>query len=342
MSSPKALFILTGNRDKASSRVRGFWIAEKLRCLGGRYHIQTKHSKLSLLKLFIIVPFFDSVIFQKVYSRYHIYLMMWADFLGKKTYLDIDDAPSRTQNPTTLRNFAKMVKMSDSVWCGSYNLMEYVNHIDQNKAIYIPTSVKIGNYPIDTNIGKDSTKKILVFGWIGNGKHYRDDLIRLLVPAFAEISKRYRVRFKLIGACGEKMLYKAFEAIENLELEMIDHLDWGKDMIIADALSDVDVGLYPLLPKEFNKFKCGFKALEYMAMGLPVISSNVALNKDIVLHKETGYLVDTKQEWVEAMELLIKSPKLRNKMGKKGRNVVKEKYSVQKTAFRIKELLKVN
>ena len=76
-----------------------------------------------------------------------------------------------------------MVRLSTNVFCGSDNLIKLVNSIAKNKAIFIPTSVKIENYrPIQNNNFK------VCIGWIGNGKHYQQDLLQLLVEPLKILS----------------------------------------------------------------------------------------------------------------------------------------------------------
>ena len=321
------LFILTGDRSKASSRVRSFWIAEELELLGCRCNLTWDNSKFNILKLAFEVLKYDAVIFQKTYSRYHLLLLLWAKLLGKKVFLDIDDAPSRINKKNTLKNFSYMVKFATNVFCGSHNLIKLVDTIKTNKALLIPTSVKLENYnPIEKNNLK------ICIGWIGNGKHYQQDLIQLLVEPLKILSQRYQIRFKLVGACSVETLYSAFGDIKNLELDFIDQLNWSADDAVGLALSDIDIGVYPLVNNDFNSYKCGFKALEYMAMKIPVVSSPITVNKEIVLNDENGFLVNSSQEWVEALEKLIINKDKRNIFGVNGFKKIVNEYSTKSTA----------
>ena len=321
------LFILTGNRSKASSRVRGFWIAEELELLGCHCSLTWNNSKANILKLAFQVLKFDAIIFQKTYSRYHLLLLLWARFLGRKVYLDIDDAPSRINKKSTLKNFSYMVKLSTHVFCGSYNLIKLVDSVKQNKALLIPTSIKLKNY----NPIKKINSKICI-GWIGNGKHYHQDLTQLLLEPLKILSQRYPIRFKIVGACAVESLYRVFGEIKNLELDFIDQLNWSQDDAVGLALSDIDIGVYPLVNNDFNSFKCGFKALEYMAMKIPVVSSPVTVNKDIILDNENGFLVNSTQKWIEALEELITNNDKRNSFGINGYNKIVSEFSIKSTS----------
>ena len=320
----KILFILSGNKSKASSRVRGFWIAEELEKIGCKCSLNWKNDKLELLKKILELVRYDVIIFQKTFSRYHLLLLIYARLIGKKVFVDIDDAPSRTNKKRTLKNFSYMVKYSSKVFCGSDNLVAYVNSIKKNKAILVPTSIKIENYQ-----PREILNTTICIGWIGNGKHYKDDLIQLLKLPLKTLSQRYILKFKLIGACNVTELYSAFNNIENLEIDFINEIDWTSESSVRNELSEIDIGLYPLLNNNFNDFKCGFKALEYMALKIPVVSSEVSINKKIVIDNVNGYLVNTSKEWIEVLEKLILSKNLRDTLGENGRNLVINKYSTE-------------
>ena len=114
-------FILSGNRKKASSRVRGFWISDELEELGCSCSILFKNTKIELMRIIFQLYQYDVYIFQKVYSKYHVLLVRILMIFNKKIYLDIDDYPSLTNDPSVMKNFKKMVLLSDRVFCGSKN-----------------------------------------------------------------------------------------------------------------------------------------------------------------------------------------------------------------------------
>ena len=323
----RILFILSGNKSKASSRVRGFWIAEELEKIGCKCSLNWENDKPELLKNFFEILRYDVIIFQKTFSRYHLLLLIYSRILGKKVFVDIDDAPSRINKKRTLKNFEYMVKYSTKVFCGSDNLVTYVNSIEKNKALLVPTSIKIENYQ-----PSEILNTTICIGWIGNGKHYQDDLIQLLKKPLTTLSQRHSLKFKLIGACNVPELYSTFNNIENLEISFISSIDWADQRAVSYELSEIDIGLYPLLDNNFNEFKCGFKALEYMALKIPVVSSEVSINKKIVVNNVNGYLVNTSKEWIEVLEKLISSKNLRDTLGENGRNLVKNKYTTELAA----------
>ena len=104
-------------------------------------------------------------------------------------------------------------------------------------------------------------------------------------------------------------------------------------------LINSDIGLYPLIQNDFNKYKCGFKALEYMVMKLPVVSSDIAFNAQIVLDNTTGLIARSEEQWLESLELLIEDQQKRTRMGEAGYNHLKENYSTAVIANTIHHIL---
>jgi glycosyltransferase involved in cell wall biosynthesis len=107
----------------------------------------------------------------------------------------------------------------------------------------------------------------------------------------------------------------------------------------VENISTCQVGVMPLLDSLWERGKCGYKLIQYMACGLPVVASGVGVNPEIVRNGENGFLANTSQEWVAALEKLLESPSLRRQMGALGRHQVESEYCIQKTGPRIAELL---
>jgi len=328
------MFALAGDEGKASSRVRGYWIVEQLRMLGVSCAIKQAYTKLQLLMLLISVLRFDVVVFQKTYSRYHLWILNFARFVGKQAYLDIDDAPSRTQSARTLKNATAMMQNANAVFCGSQALFDYASERG-SRCYLIPSGVRLENYPPRVRGRENHT---VCLGWIGNGAHYADDLVELLVEPFGVLAETYSVRFKIVGACGVAALYSAFESIPGVEVEFVDQIEWSNPEAVAEAMYEVDIGLYPLLSNDFNKFKCGFKALEYMAMGIPVVASPVAVNGEIVADGVEGFLADTTDAWVRCLTRLVESSELRERMGMAGRRKVEGQFDTAILAKQLKDI----
>lgn len=331
----KVLWDLLGDASKASSRVRGYWIHDELKKLGVDSAITHGDSRVDLIRVGWRMTFVDAIVFQKRYSRWHVLLARWGRLLGKTVILDIDDAPSRNQNPRTLKNVEKMMSICSVVICGCQKLVDYVGKYSEN-VVLIPSCIKLEEY--DPAEDEESDSRITL-GWIGNGAHYWRDLVDTLVGPLKILAQDYPLRLRIVGACGQEELREAFLEIPELELELIDQIDWAATGATSHAMKGVDVGLYPLLDNNFNPYKCGFKALEYMALGLPVCVSPVSVSADIVRDGADGRLCATQDEWIAALAELISSPDLRTSMGLTARERVGQCYSTRAAAAKLHDLL---
>ena len=92
---------------------------------------------------------------------------------------------------------------------------------------------------------------------------------------------------------------------------------WSEDTEVA-SLQTLDVGIMPLLDGPFERGKCGYKLIQYMACGLPVVASPVGVNRQIVEHGVNGFLAETPAQWAEALQTLLADPALRERMGQAG------------------------
>lgn len=102
---------------------------------------------------------------------------------------------------------------------------------------------------------------------------------------------------------------------------------WSNETEIADLIH-ADIGIMPLPDDEWSKGKCGFKALQYMALEIPAVASNIGVNPQIIEDGKNGRLCHSDDAWLRALEELITNPALRKQLGLAGRQTVVDHYSV--------------
>ena len=161
-------------------------------------------------------------------------------------------------------------------------------------------------------------------GWIG--QRATADFLRPLAPLFEQLRKQGKGRFTAIGIDAQQ-----------LGLPMAS-VPWSEDTEVA-SLQALDVGIMPLRDEPFERGKCGYKLIQYMACGLPVVASPVGVNRQIVEHGVNGFLAETPAEWAEALQTLLADPALRQRMGQAGRQKVEQQYSLQVTGPKLASLL---
>ncbi len=156
-------------------------------------------------------------------------------------------------------------------------------------------------------------------GWTGS--HSTLPYLKLVEPVLRNIEQRYpNVEVLVIADQPPK-----------LNLSRINFIPWSK-ATEADDLNRFDIGIMPLPDDEWAKGKCGFKALQYMAVGIPTLASPVGVNRDIITNGVHGFLCDTESAWEAAFIQLIEQPQLRQRLGAAGRQRVEENYSVSVNA----------
>lgn len=331
----KVLFLLLGSRQVASSRVRGYWLAEELERRGVRCTLLPASGWLAYAQAVIAILSNDCLVLQKRYGRWDLLLVRWANVLGRVTVLDIDDKYSATNHPATLKNIAQIMQRVSAVTVGSEELACFAREYS-TRVVLLPSAIRLSGY---SEKPRDSESRHVTLGWIGNGAHYAQDLLTILREPLSGLARTRSIRLKIVGACGVSELYQGFAGIEGLEVTTVDQIDWTDPTQVNQAMDDFDIGLYPLLDTDFNRHKCGFKALEYMAKGIPVVASPVGANPAIISEGRDGWLPDSVEDWRHSLTGLIDHPEQRLAMGRAGRDKVERGYSTGEVARQFLELL---
>lgn len=332
----KILFFLRYSRDQASSRVRGFYVVDMLRKNGINCDIIYGYDIRQYLYFFLKLAGYDIIYFQKRYSRVDLRLNKLARLMGKKTFFDIDDAPGGVSlNTKAEKRAIKMIEISSAVVVGSHKLLGFAKKFNERTFI-LPTPINLNYYQQKRN---NENLNYITIGWIGNGINYKNDLLVLIAP-LEELGEKYNIKVVIIGALEQKEIYQNFGKIKNTVVEIIDSIDWADPVAVPSAISNFDIGVYPLLNNEYNQYKCGFKALEYMAMEIPVLASPVGENKFIIKNGKDGFLVSDKHEWGKKITCLIENKDARKKMGRQGREKIEENYSTKIYTEKLRKIFK--
>ena len=151
-------------------------------------------------------------------------------------------------------------------------------------------------------------------GWIGSPSTW--GFVKPLMPLLKAVAERDDLAVLAIGAGPQKEIPPHFS-----------FLPWSEPEEIA-LIQSMDIGIMPLPDEPWARGKCGYKLIQYMACGLPVIASPVGVNADIVDHGKNGFLASTPQEWAEAIAALVDDNALRLAMGAAGRRKIERAYSL--------------
>lgn len=240
----------------------------------------------------------------------------------KRIIYDFDDAIWLTdrKNESTLLRSVKcrskvswICRWSYKVSCGNSYLYTYAKQFQQN-VICVPTTIDTHHLHNPSLFTKEQRNHIVI-GWTGS--HSTLKYFASLEGVLQKLTEKYRnLRIIVIADQPPSRFFNGLEFIP-----------WSTDTEMTDLLK-IDIGIMPLPDDEWSKGKCGFKALQYMAMEIPTVAAPVGVNTTIIDHGINGFLCTTDTEWTDALEALINDPELRRKMGKKGREKVEHFYSV--------------
>jgi len=154
--------------------------------------------------------------------------------------------------------------------------------------------------------------------------YYRDSLQH----AFAKVCSDINARLVLVGS-GQVQL-------DGIPTEI---RTWSEETEVKN-IQDFDVGIMPIPDDPWTRGKCGYKLIQYMACGRPVIASPVGVNQQIVEDGANGFLAVTVSDWVHALKTLGNDYELRDRMGKAARAKVESQYSLQVAAPRLADLMR--
>ena len=238
--------------------------------------------------------------------------------------LDLDDAVFHTydQSGSALvrallgKKFVPLMANSASVVVGNEYLADYTRKAGAENIEIIPTVVEPSNYPVE-EAPDDGRIKI---GWIGTPKNAR--YLDQVVAAVNRLANEWPLTLVTIGA----------KPIAGLDIPQVNHA-WSEEHE-GRLLGRIDVGVMPLPDDPYERGKCGYKLIQYMAAGKPVIASPVGVNKQIVSER-VGLLADSEQAWIDAIVYLARDRELRREMGLAARERVETDYSVAAVAPRI-------
>lgn len=207
--------------------------------------------------------------------------------------------------------------MSRHVMVGNPYLAEYARQFNSSVTV-IPTTIDTAKYTLEVAREPNNPP---VIGW--SGSYSTLQYLDQLHDPLRELARRVPFRFRVIGTPRY--------AIDGVPVESV---PWNAATEVAD-LRVLDVGLMPLPDDAWSQGKCGLKALQYMALGTPTICSPVGVNSAIIQHDQNGLLATTPEEWVDAMERLVRHPEERRRLGLAGRATVEADYSAHVQAPRV-------
>ena len=150
----------------------------------------------------------------------------------------------------------------------------------------------------------------------------------MIKPALETVCTGRNARVVLVGA-----------GLVDLSSVPVEIRPWSYSEEVTE-IQQFDVGIMPLPDAPWERGKCGYKLIQYMACAKPVVASPVGANCDIVKQGVNGFLASTQAEWIDALNTLRSQPEVRVRMGSVGRCDVESKFCLRVTAPRLLALLR--
>lgn len=248
-------------------------------------------------------PIFEFII-AKIFRKKYIY-----DFDDAIWLANYSESNAKVHRLKAYWKVKYCIKWAGQITVGNTYLSDYAKKINDNVTI-IPTTIDTLHYH---NINTDYDQQIVI-GWTGTHSTMR--FLDFLVPIIKKLEVRYDFEFRVIS-----------NKEPDYDLRSLNFMQWKRETEISD-LNQISIGVMPLEHDIWSEGKCGFKCLQYMSLGIPAVVSPVGVNNVIVNHNVNGLLVESEQQWEDALEKLIQDKSERVRIGAAGKDTVTREYSV--------------
>ena len=348
MNMSKRILVLTKySRMGASSRLRTLQYLPLLEEQGFEFTVQSlfddnylkniysrqERSNSAIGKLYLkrlltlfTVKSYDAIWIEKeIFPYLPAYAEQILAFFGVDYIVDYDDAIFHnydlSNNKFTkfflAKKIDKVMKNASYVLAGNSYLAERAKLAGAKRIQLLPTVVDHLRY----QKSNQSIKDVLTVGWIGSP--FTQKYIVDILPELLTVYQQYPFRLLLVGATRD-----IHKDLIGLDVEV---RDWH-EQTETELINIMDVGIMPLKDSHWEKGKCGYKLIQYMACGVPVIASDVGVNGEIIENKTAGVaglLVKKNSDWANGLLQLFGSTELRKSYGRAGRSIVESKYSIE-------------
>jgi glycosyltransferase involved in cell wall biosynthesis len=250
-------------------------------------------------------------------------------FFGARPYLiDFDDPwylrYATYWNPAVRlilgHKFETIVAHAKVVTAGSAALAEWAKSAKAPRVIEMPPAVDAERPVLPPPDGP------FTIGWIGTP--WNDEYVRLVAEPLAHLHARHGARLRMIG--GRESF--------SLPNVAVDRVPWS-EAEEGRELARCHVGIMPLVDGPWERGKCGYKLIQYMAAARPAVASPVGASTSIIVQGKTGFLASSMEEWIAVLSGLATDRERVRTMGLAARQRAEEMYSLKSTAAQLVEIV---
>ncbi len=324
----KKVVFLIQSHSLPSSRVRVLNLIPEL----SKYSICSEAIKypksfLKKLKLLIKCNAADVVVVQKnLVSYFDMFLIR---LLSKKLVFDFDDAVYCRQDSnknnykqhTRYKKFINVVTKADCLFAGNSVLAKAASEFNKDVEV-IPSAVETRHDFLSEHV---ESSNAVIIGWVGTPMTL--PYLELLGSVLRKLAETYNFELRIL--CSESVEMPGVN---------VQFVPWSIETQ-EQEIAKFEIGVMPLPDAEYAAGKCGYKALQYMAAAVPPVVSDVGINHELVLHRESGIVCEKLDDFYEALKELMEEPVLRKKLGREARQRVEKEYSVHVVASKMAQCL---
>ncbi|ESU22160.1 glycosyltransferase [Flavobacterium enshiense DK69] len=215
-----------------------------------------------------------------------------------------------------------VMNKAEAVVAGNDYLAEKARISGAKKVVILPTVIDIFRY----NVVEKRDRDKIVIGWIGSPSTFK--YVKNIFPVFEELSRLYPIEVHIVGA------------MENVSVSFpLQFIKWSEDTEAA-SIAGFDIGIMPLENSSWEKGKCAYKLIQYMACGIPVVASPVSMNTVVVQPGKNGFLAENQKQWFKCIEEILSDKRKCFTFGLAGRQLVEREYTVQGNFSKVAAILK--
>lgn len=319
--------------NRGSSRTRAFEYMKPLARLGISANVIPRVDQNDVLQARAFVDVLDAalagatVVVQKPNLSF-AQLEQLHEAADGRVAVDFDDAIWMGYGPGDpvdgLKSLEETIRQAAAVTAGSEHLARWAREIRGGDVEVIPPSVDLDRYTL-VREHEHADRPVVV--WIGSAGSYGD--FEAATRPLQELSGQGRIRLRVMSdqPLDPKLWPKA------------EWTRWSFDDEVQNLVA-CDIGIMPLVENERSRGRCGYKAVQYQAVGLPVVASSVGGAAEAVIDGTTGLFARSDSEWLDTIDRLAGDVDLRASLGAAGRRHVEENHSIETNAARVADLLK--
>lgn len=222
----------------------------------------------------------------------------------------------------------ELIAMSDHVVVSTPSLAEYVAQRTTGWTL-IPTAVSMQRYVARPT---QESSRLPTIGWIGTAPNVA--FLDVCAEALRRLAEA--VEYELLVVAPEDTQLKRLD----LSGVRVRFEKWRADLEI-EHLHQMDVGIMPLpADRQWMRYKAATKLIQYLAVGIPAVASPIGVNADILTDNRVGMAAENTEQWYRYLHSLLADPALRQRLGRQGRQLVTEQFSIEANAPRLEQVLR--